>query len=285
MNKYSMPLISTKELNSILGKDNVRILDASWYLPTIKRDAKREFAIKHIPTAQFFDIDEISDKTTDLPHMAAAASEFSSMVGDLGISHNDFIVIYDVEGLFSAARVWWNFKIMGAENVFILDGGLAKWLKDGYIVTDRTEKIKKANFIAKEKSGAIIKAENILQILESNFANGEQIIDLRSEERFLGKAKEPRANLLSGHIPNSINLPFTELVKNGRLIDEEKIRALLVTKNIDITKPIISTCGSAITAAILNLALARIGIDCLYLYDGSWAEWGRGGKFPVRTQS
>ncbi len=275
------PLVSTDQLSELLGNDNLRIIDASWYLPNSERNALSEFNDQHIAGATFFAIDKIADKETDLPHMAASAEGFAQAVGEMGISEKHNIVIYDVRGLFSAARVWWNFSIMGAKNVFVLDGGLTKWIADGYQVTDKMTNNKQEIFLAKENYKWIYSAKDILQLISDGFANGEQIVDMRPNERFLGKVAEPREGLISGHIPKSKSFPFSELVKDGRLISQEELKTLFQQKNIDLSKPIISTCGSGVTAPILNLALTTLGIDNLSLYDGSWAQWGEGNKYPV----
>ncbi len=275
------PLISTNQLFELLGNDNLRIIDASWYLPNSERNALNEFNVCHIAGAVFFDIDKISDKETDFPHMAASAEDFAQAVGEMGISEKYNIVIYDVMGLFSAARVWWNFCIMGAKNIFVLDGGLSKWIADGYQVTDKMTNHKQEIFLANENSKWIYSAKDILQLISNSFSNDEQIVDMRPSERFLGKVAEPREGLRSGHIPKSRSFPFSELVKDGRLISQEELRKLFRQKNIDLSKPIISTCGSGVTAPILNLALATLGVDNLSVYDGSWAQWGEGNKYPV----
>lgn len=280
-------LISTDQLFELLGNDNLRIIDASWYLPNSERNALNEFNDQHIAGAVFFALDKIADNETELPHMAASAESFAQAVGEMGISEKHNIVIYDVKGLFSAARVWWNFSIMGAKNIFVLDGGLSKWIADGYQVTDRIANHEQEIFVTKENpkliksSKSIYSAKDILQLISDDFANDEQIVDMRPNQRFLGKVAEPREGLRSGHIPKSKSLPFSELVKDGRLISEEELKVLFSQKNIDLSKPIISTCGSGVTAPILNLALATLGIDNLSVYDGSWAEWGEGNKYPV----
>ncbi len=278
------PLISTFQLADILAEEKLRIIDGSWHMPNSNKNADEDYLSQHIKGAVRFDLDKIADCSTDLPHMVAKADDFAASVGKLGISHDDIIVIYDSLGLFSAARVWWNFKIMGAKNVYILDGGLPKWIDDGFVLESGKSKQEARKFTANENTDAIYSSADILQILENNFPNGEQIIDMRSADRFMGIVAEPRAGLRSGHIPNSYNLPFSELVRDGRLVSRQEIKAKLAQLNIDLSKPIISTCGSGVTAPIVNFALAVINIECLNVYDGSWTEWGGQDSLPIFSQ-
>ena len=224
----SSPLISTEQLAAHLGDENLRIIDASWHLPTSNRDAKAEYLSSHIKGAVHFDLEQIANQTIDLPHMVAKANDFANAVSKLGISEKNNIVIYDSVGIFSAARVWWNFRIMGAKNVFVLNGGLPKWTKSGFEVTDSFSNSKKAKFTCSAKAENIFSATKILSLIENDFPNGEQIIDVRARDRFLGKVAEPRAGLRSGHIPNSKNLPFSELVKDGLLISPQEIEQKLL---------------------------------------------------------
>ncbi len=281
MEQTHTPLISTHRLANMLDDKNLRIIDASWYLPSAKRNAEQEYQDRHISGAIYFNLDEIADKNSSLTHMIASESEFSKIIGNMGISEDNFIVIYDVEGLFSAPRVWWNFRIMGAKKTYILDGGLKKWIKDGYELSDKKINYPLTNFTAQLKKECVYSANDILSLIKANFPNGEQIIDMRPSARFLGQEDEPREGLERGHIPNSINLPFSELVDNGRLKKAQTLKKIIKEKNIDLSKPIITSCGSGVSAAIFNFALANIGVDCLNLYDGSWAEWGCGDKYPI----
>ncbi len=278
------PFVSSQYLEQHLYDNNVKIVDASWYLPSMERDADAEFLLSHIPNAIRFDLDKIAIPNSGLPHMAVSSSEFSLQVEELGISNNDEIIIYDGMGLFSAARVWWNFKIMGAENVSVLAGGFPKWIEEGHVVQSGVSKIKRAVFKAKMTVNSIYSEKDILSLLKHN-PNSIQIVDVRPQDRFFGKIDEPRPNLKRGHIPNSKNLPFTEIIRNGEIVPPKELLAKLETAEIDINKPIVTSCGSGVTAPILNLALATINIECLAVYDGSWAQWGGLQNYPINNPS
>ncbi len=272
------PLVSTDWLAEHLGDEVVKVLDASWHLPTANRDPRAEYEAAHIPGAQFYDIDGIATPNTGLPHMAASPVLFAELVGALGISVNDTIVVYDSVGLFSAARAWWNFRIMGAANVFVLDGGLPKWRAEGLPVVSGVVSAATAKFIPSPAPGAVASAEDVLGLLKDGSA---QVVDVRPAGRFRGEAPEPRPGLRSGHMPGALNLPSGELVANGRLAEPDVLRQRLAGAGVDINRPVVTSCGSGVTAPLVNLALARLGIDALSVYDGSWAEWGGRDDLPV----
>jgi thiosulfate/3-mercaptopyruvate sulfurtransferase len=283
MNQSRSPFISCAWLKKHLNDENLSIIDASWYLPSMERDADAEYLNTHIPNAIRFDIDKIAEQCTDLVHMVANESQFAKQVGELGVSQDDIIIIYDAMGLFSAARVWWNFKIMGAANVFVLNGGLPKWIEEGHAIETGEVKPIAKKFLAREMPNQVVLADDIISLLKDDNFN-IQIVDVRPKDRFLGLADEPREGLRRGHIPNSKNLPFLDLINEGRMVDEERLRFLFTEANIDLKRPIISSCGSGVTAPILNLALASLGIDGLMIFDGSWAQWGAEEKYPIQTQ-
>ena len=265
------PLVDVDWLHENLGRDNVVVIDASWYLPNMKRDGYAEYLESHIPGAVYFPIDEIADKTSNLPHMLPSADEFSSAVGALGIADNDTIVVYDAVGLSSSARVWWTFRVFGAKNVFILGGGLPAWRDAGFDTESGTVSRPVRAFNASLDTLAVSDHAAVQQALDT----GErQVLDARSAERFAGSAPEPRPELSSGHMPGALNLPFQELIgTGGKLLDNAKLKRTLESAGVDMRKPVTTTCGSGVTAAILTLALESIGHDDLSLYDGSWTDW------------
>lgn len=278
----SSPFIDSTWLASHLSSPDVCIIDASWHLPNVPRDATAEYHAQHIPGAVYFDLDKIADTSIDLPHMIADEKTFSRMVGELGIRETNTIIIYDSYGLFSAARVWWNFKIMGAQNVYVLKGGLPKWKEEGRPLSNKSSLPLPRPFIAKQNPDMVVSRDEIeanLALIREN--KHSQIVDLRPNMRFAGLQPEPRPGLQSGFMPGSINLPFDNIVQNGQLIDSSALLTLMHTVGIDLDRPVISSCGSGVTAPIFNLALAELGIDAMRVYDGSWAEWGMNNGLPV----
>jgi thiosulfate/3-mercaptopyruvate sulfurtransferase len=272
-------LVSTDWLAERLRDPNVIAVDGSYFLPTQKRDAHAEYRSGHIPGAVFFDIEAVSDHSTDLPHMLPGPTQFGEAAGALGIGNTDTVVVYDSTGLYSAARVWWTFRIFGAKTVYVLDGGLPKWKAEGRPIETGDAKRQPNKFNAEMNVGAVAMLADVRMALTDRSA---QIVDARSAERFSGRAPEPRPGLRSGHMPESFNVPFDRVVENGRLASRERIEAAFTAAGVDLDKPIITSCGSGVTAAILTLALDSIGRPPQRLYDGSWSEWGSSPDVPVK---
>jgi thiosulfate/3-mercaptopyruvate sulfurtransferase len=265
-------LVSTDWLAAHLGAPDLRILDASWYLPAEGRDPGAEFEAAHIPGARFFDIDEISDDTSELPHMAPPVEKFVSRVRALGIGDGHRVVVYDGAGLFSAARVWWLFRLFGKKDVAVLDGGLPKWRAEGRPLEDGVPILRDRHFTARRDASLV---RDVTQVAATVKLGDAQIVDARSGERFRGAAPEPRPGLRSGHIPGARNVHYRTLLNpDGTMKDTGGLREAFAAAGVDPLKPVVTTCGSGVSAAILNLALERLGSRDHALYDGSWAEWG-----------
>jgi thiosulfate/3-mercaptopyruvate sulfurtransferase len=271
-------LVSTDWLADHLRQRDVIPVDGSYFLPTQQRDPRAEYRSEHIPGAVFFDIEAISDNSTDLPHMLPGPKQFGAAVSALGIGDGDTVVVYDSVGLYSAPRVWWTFRIFGAKQVFILDGGLPKWKQESRPL-EKGEGIRTAKTFNAEMNVAAVA---LLADVRMAIADGSvQIVDARPPERFAGRAPEPRPGQRSGHMPGSFNVPFDRLVDNGRLSSREHIEAAFKTAGVDLDQPIITSCGSGVSAAILTFALDAIGKGAQGLYDGSWTEWGSRPDLPV----
>jgi len=279
---YANPaaLVSTDWLADHLSAPDVRVVDASWYLPAMERDAKREFAEQHIPGAVFFDIDEIADTDSPLPHMLPNPEKFSSRVRRLGLGDGTRIVVYDGFGLLSAPRVWWTFRYFGHQDVAVLDGGLPKWLSENRPVESEPSPIKDRHFTPR-MNGFIVR--NFGQVKANLTSRREQVLDARPAGRFAGTEAEPRAGLRSGHIPGSLSLPVSEIVdpENNTILPAKVLRAKFEKAGIDLGKPVVTTCGSGVTASGLALALYLIGHHDVAVYDGSWSEWGAQPDAPV----
>jgi len=283
---YANPgaLVSTEWLSKHLSAPDVRVVDATFFLPNVPRDARAEYLERHIPGAVFFDIDDICDPDTDLPHMLPSPEMFSSKVRKLGLGDGNRIVVYDAFGIFAAsARVWWMFRVFGHEDIAVLDGGLPKWLAEGRPVDDIEPTPRERHFTARMNHTLVRDIDHMIANLESR---REQVVDARSSGRFDGIDHEPRPTERNGHIPGSVNLPFSALVdkdNNFVMRSADDITAAFDAIGVDVSKPIVGTCGSGVTASVVAFALFLIGHDEIPVYDGSWAEWGNRADTPVEN--
>lgn len=272
-------LVSTGWLADHLADPDLRVIDASWYLPEMGRNARAEYDAGHIPGARFVDLDDLSDQRSPLPHMAPPAEKFISRMRGLGIGDGHQVVVYDGMGLFSAARIWWLFRLMGKTDVAVLDGGLPKWQAEGRPLEDLPPVLRDRHITVQRQAHWV---KDVSQVAAASKLGDWQIVDARPAARFRGEAPEPRPGLRAGHIPGSVNLPFTELLNpDGTMKSDEGLRAALAAAGVDLDRPVITTCGSGVTAAIINLALERLGHRRHALYDGSWSEWGQFPDLPV----
>ncbi len=275
-------LVSTEWLADNLSSPDLRVIDASYYLPNEGLNPRHEYEVQHIPGSVFFDIDEIADSNSDLPHMLPESFKFASRVRKLGLGDGLRYVVYDQRGIWSAPRVWWTFRYFGHDDVAVLDGGLPKWLAEGRPVEDGPGSAEERHFTARMNSFMLRDREQIL----ANVAQArEQVVDARAQGRYEGKAPEPREGLRSGHIPGSLSLPFTQLIDpaNQTMRPAADIKEIFEAAGIDLDRPVVTSCGSGITAAVLSLGLALLGHRDHALYDGSWVEWGGSETTPIET--
>ncbi|MFQ5784721.1 MAG: 3-mercaptopyruvate sulfurtransferase [Alphaproteobacteria bacterium] len=275
-------LVSTEWLAAHLDAPDIRVVDASWHLPGSGRNAKAEYAEHHVPGAVFFDIDDIADSASSLPHMLPGPEKFSSRVRKLGLGDGIRIVVYDWGGWMAAPRVWWMFRVFGHDDVAVLDGGLTKWRAEGRPVDDRPVMPRERHFTARMNTFLVRDIEQMRANLESR---REQVIDARSSERFHGRTPEPRADLRGGHIPGSLNLPFNALIDKDAhtLLDPATIEARFAEAGVARGKPVVASCGSGVSACVLALGLHLVGRRDVAIYDGSWSEWGGRDDTPVET--
>jgi len=274
-------LVSTDWLAAHLKDPDLRIFDASWHMPDSGRDARAEYEAAHIPGARFFDIDEISDHRSELPHMAPPVEKFISRMRAMGVGDGHQVVVYDTVGIFSAARVWWLFRLMGKTDIAVLDGGLPKWQAEGRPVEDMPPVVRDRH-ITVQRQAQLVK--DVTQVAAASKLGDYEIIDARSAERFRGDVPEPRPGLRAGHIPNSRNVPFGDLLNaDGTMKKPAALKSVFEGAGVDLSKPAITSCGSGVTAAILSLAMERFGKTDHALYDGSWAEWGMYNDLKVAT--
>ncbi|MEL6583363.1 MAG: 3-mercaptopyruvate sulfurtransferase [Pseudomonadota bacterium] len=281
MTAHPPQLVSTQWLADHLTAPDIRVVDASWYLPSENRDPRAEYEEAHIPGALFFDIDAISDSASELPHMAPPVEKFISRMRRMGIGDGHRVVVYDGAGVFSSPRVWWMFRHFGKEDVAVLDGGLVKWRAEGRPIEDLAPMPRDRHFTARRNASLV---RDVTQVARAAKLNDEQIVDARSPSRYRGEEEEPREGLRAGHIPGSLNVHFRSLLNDDfTMKDEDGLRAAFESAGVDLSKPVITTCGSGITAAILALALDILGVKRVSVYDGSWAEWGKYPDLKVET--
>lgn len=281
---YARPdaLVSTEWLAAHLNAPDVRIVDGSFFLPAQKRDPKAEYVQKHIPGAVFFNIDEIADTDSPLPHMLPSPEKFSARVRKLGLGDGNRIVVYDTSPMTGACRVWWMFRAMGHKDVAVLDGGLPKWEAEGRPVTDDPTAPRDRHFTARLDNTLVRSIDDVRGLLDSK---REQVVDARAAGRFKGETPEPRAGLRSGHMPGAFNLPYTDLLdsKTGTMLPAEQIKARIAGAGIDPAKKVTASCGSGVTACVIGLALYLTGAPEAAIYDGSWTEWGGRADTPIVT--
>ena len=276
----SRNFLTTAELAAELGDPNLGVIDASWHLPNTGRIGEAEFRLKHIPGAVFFDIDLIADQDQGLPHMLPKPDALAKAMTALGLGDGMRFVVYDALGLYAAARVWWTLRAYGVDDVRILDGGLPRWIKEGRPLETGDAHPKPRPFTPRLEDHFVATLGEVRAALKSGSA---LVVDARPADRFRGDVPEPRPGVRSGRIPGSLNLPFVDIVEHGSLKAPDALKAVFAEHGVDLQKPIITTCGSGVTAAILTLAVEEAGGEVEGLYDGSWAEWGSRSDCEVAT--
>ena len=274
------PVVSTEWLAAHLGEPDLRVIDATWYLPHLKRDARAEFAAAHVPGAVYFGIDEIADPSSPLPHMLPSAERFARLVGTLGIVDGDRVVAYGGRNMIASARAWWMFRVFGHDRVIVLDGGFPTWRAEGRAVEAGTPTPAPRLFTARLRPELV---RDLKQVSENVETRREQVLDARSHGRFVGSEPEPRAGLRAGHIPGSLNLPYDQLfpTRDGTLPPGDVLRRAFEESGVDLRKPVLTTCGSGVSAAVLALGLYVLGCTDVPVYDGSWTEWAGREETPV----
>lgn len=281
MSKSAAPTgftVSSAWLAEHLNDPGMSVIDASWYLPAQGRDARAEYDAGHIPRAVFFDHDLVVEPGSDLPHTMPSPQVFATFAASMGISRDDTIVVYDGPGFFSAPRAWWMFRTMGAEKVYVLEGGIDGWKKEGRFVTDQPTKIASCLFDVRFNPRRVASLAEMREIVEKG---GRQIADARPPGRFAGKDPEPRPGVRGGHMPGAHNVPALALSKDGKLLPAEDLKQAFAAAGVDLNEPVVTSCGSGVTAAVVALALETLGHRDVKLYDGSWTEWGGHADTPV----
>ncbi|MEP6762931.1 MAG: 3-mercaptopyruvate sulfurtransferase [Gemmatimonadaceae bacterium] len=284
MSSLTLPasIVSTNWLSQYLGQASLKVVDASTYLPNAGRDAKAEYLAAHVPGALFADIGWLSEAAAPYPHTLLSERDFADRMGSLGISNDDAVVVYDGSGQnFSAPRLWWMLRVFGHRNVAVLDGGIRKWMADGYAVDTELPAITPTNFSAKLDASRL---RNMADVRANVGSHAEQTLDARSAGRFQGTEPEPRPGVRGGHIPGSVNIHYASVVnEDGTLRSPNEIRAIVANAGLDTTRPIVASCGTGITACAVVLALDSIGVNDVAVFDGSWTEWGSSTDTPIET--
>ena len=275
-------IVETEWLSQHLDSPDVVLLDGSSHLPTSGRNARQEFAAEHIPGAYFFDIDEVADKKNPLPHMLPSSVQFASQIKAMGMGDGTRVIVYDTEGLYSAARVWWMFRTMGHEDVAVLNGGMKKWKAEGRPVTDESSPKRHPRHFTPRANAALVRDASDVHALIGH--PSVQIVDARAAGRFTGSAPEPRKGLRSGRIPGSRNVPFGSLLNtDGTLKSKDELSRVFAAAGVDVERPVVASCGSGVTAGVIAFALAQLGRTDAAVYDGSWSEWGAREDLPIET--